>query len=102
MRSTRATFRGFFIAFAVTGTCFGLGAQIASADAISFEDDVIPVLTRFGCNSGGCHGKLAGQNGFKLSLRGFAPDADFESITREAVGRRVNRAMPEFYAVVFL
>ncbi len=100
MRSTRATFRGFFIALAVTGTCFGLGAQIASADAISFEDDVIPVLTRFGCNSGGCHGKLAGQNGFKLSLRGFAPDADFESITREAVGRRVNRAMPELSLLV--
>lgn len=38
----------------------------------SFRQDVIPVLTRFGCSAGACHGKLAGQNGFKLSLRGYA------------------------------
>ena len=42
----------------------------------AFVNDVEPVLTRFGCNSGGCHGKLAGQNGFRLSLRGYAPEAD--------------------------
>jgi len=60
----------------------------------SFRDDVIPILTRFGCNAGGCHGKLAGQNGFRLSLRGFAPDADFESLVRESRGRRLNVAAP--------
>ena len=69
--------------------------QFAGAEVPSFEDDVIPVLTRFGCNSGGCHGKLAGQNGFKLSLRGYAPELDYESIAREALSRRVNRAVPE-------
>ena len=100
MHSNCATFRGFLIAIAVAGACVGNGGQIALAETISFEDDVIPVLTRFGCNSGGCHGKLAGQNGFKLSLRGFAPDADFESITREAVGRRVNPEIPELSLLV--
>ena len=73
----------------------GMMPQFAGAEVPSFEDDVIPVLTRFGCNSGGCHGKLAGQNGFKLSLRGYAPELDYESIAREALSRRVNRAVPE-------
>ena len=67
--------------------------QVALADessSISLTDDVIPVLTRYGCNSGGCHGKLAGQNGFRLSLRGFAPDQDHEALTRESMGRRIS------------
>jgi len=63
-------------------------------DVPSFRDDVMPILTRFGCNAGGCHGKLAGQNGFRLSLRGFAPDADFESLVRESRGRRLSLAAP--------
>jgi hypothetical protein len=61
----------------------------------SFLNDILPLLTRHDCNSGGCHGKLAGQNGFRLSLRGYAPEADFESLTRESRGRRVNPAAPE-------
>ena len=65
-----------------------------AAEAPSFANEVMPVLTRFGCNSGGCHGKLAGQNGFKLSLRGYAPEADFESLARESQGRRVNPLAP--------
>ncbi len=60
----------------------------------SFVNDVIPVLTRLGCNSGNCHGKLAGQNGFKLSLRGFAPEQDHIAITRDAWGRRVTKSRP--------
>jgi hypothetical protein len=40
----------------------------------SFVNDVLPVLTRLGCNQGACHGKGAGQNGFRLSLRGYAPE----------------------------
>ena len=63
--------------------------------SISFLNDVQPVLTRFGCNSGGCHGKLAGQNGFRLSLRGFAPDWDHQWLARESRGRRLNPASPE-------
>ncbi len=77
------------------GVVTAIPPQRACAEIPSFDDDVIPVLTRFGCNSGGCHGKLAGQNGFKLSLRGYAPDADHESIAREAFGRRISPVEPE-------
>lgn len=60
----------------------------------SYQQDVLPILTRFGCNQGACHGKLAGQNGFRLSLRGYAPDWDYDSITHEFFGRRIDRAAP--------
>jgi hypothetical protein len=63
----------------------------AEARQPSFVNDVSPLLTRLGCNQGACHGKLAGQNGFRLSLRGYAPESDFEWITREYSGRRVSR-----------
>src|SRR5437868_7197892 len=59
-----------------------------------FRNDVIPVLTKMGCNSGACHGALAGKNGFKLTLRGYAPEVDYDTLTRQAVGRRVNLADP--------
>ncbi len=61
----------------------------------SFQQDVLPILTRNGCNMGGCHGKLAGQNGFRLSLRGYAPEWDHAWITREVNGRRLDFAFPE-------
>lgn len=61
----------------------------------SFRQDVLPILTRSGCNAGGCHGKLAGQNGFRLSLRGFAPEWDYDWVTKEVSGRRVDFAFPE-------
>jgi hypothetical protein len=61
----------------------------------TFEADVLPVLTRAGCNAGACHGKARGQNGFQLSLLGFDPDSDFAAIAEEARGRRVFPAVPE-------
>jgi len=61
----------------------------------SFRNQIIPVLTRFGCNSGACHGALAGKGGLKLSLRGYDPEADHFAITRQALGRRVDLAIPE-------
>src|SRR5205814_7387920 len=60
----------------------------------SFRNHVIPVLTKMGCNSGACHGALAGKNGFKLSLRGYDPDTDYDTLTRSAGGRRVSLAEP--------
>ena len=56
----------------------------------SFRNDVVPILTRQGCNQGACHGKGAGQNGFRLSLRGYAPELDYRWITREFDGRRID------------
>jgi hypothetical protein len=60
----------------------------------SFRNEVIPVLTRLGCNSGACHGALAGKGGLKLSLRGYAPNDDHFVLTRQAVGRRIDRQEP--------
>ena len=64
-------------------------------DAVSFELDVLPVLTAYGCNMGACHGKQRGQNGFQLSLLGFDPDFDFAALTQDARGRRLFPAAPQ-------
>lgn len=60
-----------------------------------FTVDVMPVLTKSGCNMGACHGAGAGKGGLKLSLLGYDPDADYEVITRGAGARRVAPAQPE-------
>ncbi len=63
--------------------------------AISFKKDVMPVLTRSGCNTGSCHGAARGKDGFRLSLFGFDPDGDHFRVTREIGARRINLAVPE-------
>src|SRR5579872_78053 len=65
-----------------------------AAHTWSFRNDVIPVMTKVGCNQGACHGALAGKNGFKLTLRGYDPDVDYDTLTRQSVGRRVSLADP--------
>jgi hypothetical protein len=62
--------------------------------AISFANEVVPILTKAGCNSGACHGALAGKGGLKLSLRGYDAVADHFVLTRQANARRVNRQEP--------
>ncbi len=69
-------------------------ALTASIPGYSFRNHVLPVMTKAGCNSGACHGAAAGKNGFKLSLRGYDPEVDYETITRQALARRVNRTEP--------
>jgi len=72
------------------------GNSYCSAETVpSFLHEVMPLLTRYGCNQGACHGKGAGQNGFKLSLRGYAPELDHTWITKEFLSRRVDSAVPE-------
>jgi hypothetical protein len=66
----------------------------ADARRFNFENDIVPLLSRFGCNSSGCHGKAEGQNGFKLSVFGFDPAADYAALTKEGRGRRVFPAAP--------
>ncbi|HUY33349.1 MAG TPA: DUF1549 domain-containing protein [Pirellulales bacterium] len=61
----------------------------------NFENDVVPLLSRFGCNSSGCHGKAEGQNGFKLSVFGFDPRADYQALAMHDRGRRVFPASAE-------
>src|SRR5712692_5149431 len=68
---------------------------VAQPRAYHFENDIEPLLSRYGCNSSGCHGKAEGQNGFKLSVFGFDPAADYASLVKESRGRRVFAPAPE-------
>jgi hypothetical protein len=61
---------------------------------LTFRNHVLPVLTKAGCNSGPCHGALAGKNGFKLTLRGYDPELDYLTLTRQASARRINKLEP--------
>ena len=60
----------------------------------SFRNDVLPVMTKMGCNSGPCHGAAAGKNGFKLTLRGYDPEADYYTLTHQALARRTETMEP--------
>ncbi len=60
----------------------------------SFRNDVQPVLTKMGCNSGPCHGAAAGKNGFKLTLRGYDAETDYMTLTHQALARRTERIEP--------
>ena len=71
-----------------------IGHPARAERRVSFANDVMPVLTKSGCNMGACHGAAAGKNGFYLSLRGYHDDADWNAITRSAGGRRLNPADP--------
>src|SRR3984957_4887473 len=62
---------------------------------ISFRNDVIASINVGGCNAGACHGTPSGKGGFKLSLRGFDPAADYLQLTRDVLGRRTDRLAPE-------
>src|SRR5437868_14350771 len=80
--------------FSLILTVWCLTAIPARAQAPDFETQVIPILTRAGCNSGACHGAAIGRGGFKLSLLGYDPAADYENLVLEGKGRRVNLAQP--------
>lgn len=69
--------------------------NIADRLPLHFERDIEPILSRFGCNTSGCHGKAEGQNGFKLSVFGYDPTADRRALTSESRGRRIFPASPE-------
>jgi hypothetical protein len=60
----------------------------------SFRNDVLPVMTKMGCNSGPCHGAAAGKNGFKLTLRGYDPEVDYYTLTHQALARRTEMMEP--------
>jgi hypothetical protein len=66
----------------------------AAADQVTFLRDVAPILNKVGCTSGPCHGAAKGKAGFKLSLRGYDPDFDYQALLYDLGGRRFNRADP--------
>src|SRR5207247_849456 len=62
---------------------------------VSFLRDVLPALSKAGCNAGACHAKAEGQNGFKLSVFSYDPKSDYAHIVKDARGRRVFPAAPD-------
>ena len=77
--------------------CFGsepVYTDLTSKPTLKFELDIQPILTARGCNSGPCHGKARGQNGFALSLLGFDANMDYEAIVKNSRGRRLSVASP--------
>jgi hypothetical protein len=84
------------VAFAGRTVSAPIHVEHAASDPdLSFRLDVMPVLMRNGCNAGSCHGAARGKDGFRLSLFGFDPEADYHRLTREISGRRINRAIPQ-------
>lgn len=69
-------------------------ADAAEAPKVNFLRDVAPILNKAGCSAGTCHGAAKGKNGFKLSLRGYDPQFDYEALLYDLGGRRFNRADP--------
>src|SRR5580692_387615 len=67
---------------------------LAAEQSVTFLRDVAPILNKTGCMSGPCHGAAKGKNGFKLSLRGYDPQFDYEALLYDLSGRRFNRADP--------
>ena len=79
-------------------TTFSVDSALGQENSgqVSFINDVVPLLTKAGCNSGVCHAKAGnGQNGFRLSLLGFEPKDDFEYMVKDSRGRRLSLADPE-------
>lgn len=69
--------------------------DFTKSSPIDFRTEVIGALSRGGCNQGACHGSPQGKQGFRLSLRGFQPQLDFMTLTRENYGRRANPVEPD-------
>jgi len=85
----------------ILGCLLGFAASLCpAAELVDFENDLIPVFTKMGCNAGKCHGSAIGRGGFKLSLYGGNPSADYEEIVQRTAGRRVNLANPEDSLIV--
>jgi uncharacterized protein DUF1549/uncharacterized protein DUF1553 len=85
----QVSFQGRMIKVPVTVT------KAMAEPPVSFVKDVMPVLSKAGCNTGSCHGSSRGKDGFHLSLFGYDPDGDHYRLTREAIARRINLAVPE-------
>ena len=65
-------------------------ANFAKTQPMSFPNDIVPIFTRNDCNSGSCHAKTGGQNGFSLSLFGYEPLLDYEGLLNQSRGRRIS------------
>src|SRR5262249_13203443 len=85
------------VAVAFTGLRAEAGVDVRRASSwnpVRFRNDVLPVLTKAGCNTGKCHGAASGKDGFRLSLFGYDPEGEHVRPTPEAIGRRIDLAAP--------
>lgn len=78
----------------------GSGLDASPALDWDFKVDILPALVRSGCSSAECHGSATGRGGFRLSLFGSDPQADYESIVQESLGRRIDRRHPEWSLIL--
>jgi hypothetical protein len=80
-----------FVFVAVIFSTWTFTMLAGTGDQVSFEHDVMPLLTKYGCNAGACHGASGGRGGFSLSLYGSDPQSDFDAIVLDQKGRRIQR-----------
>jgi Protein of unknown function (DUF1549)/Protein of unknown function (DUF1553) len=84
----------------VTVSAAGLSVKVpvevtnVAKQPVNFSREIMPILSKVGCNAGTCHGARAGKNGFKLSLRGYDADFDYRALVDDLSGRRFNRSQP--------
>lgn len=85
------------VAVSVAGLEARLPVSVSSAELkdVRFVRDVLPLMSKAGCNAGTCHGSAKGKNGFKLSLRGYDPEYDYQALINDLAGRRFNRVNPD-------
>lgn len=86
---------GLAVIFTICWPSSFSSGSIASGREVDFENDLVPVFTKLGCNAGACHGSAAGRGGLRLSLYGSNPVADYAALALELEGRRINLAAPE-------
>src|SRR5437868_2286948 len=91
--SSHRTPKAFFASLPLCALAFlFLGTAVYGSGPTTeytFSNHVQPILAKMGCSAGACHGAAAGQNGFKLSLRGYDDQGDYLALTRHAIGRRL-------------
>src|SRR4051794_11732897 len=87
--SSHRTPKAFFASLALCAFAFlFLGTTVHGSEPAAeyiFRNHVQPILAKMGCSAGACHGAAAGQNGFKLSLRGYDDQGDYLALTRHAM-----------------
>lgn len=68
---------------------------VVAAPAVSFLEQVRPVINKAGCSMAACHAAQFGKGGFKLSVFGFDQGADHVAMARDSQGRRLNPLDPD-------
>src|SRR5262249_46041691 len=75
-------------------TAIPVEVKDAKPAPVSFVREIMPSMSKVGCNAGTCHGAQEGKNGFKLTLRGYDPELDYFALVDDLSGRRFNRSLP--------